>query len=508
MKRTKQALALTLCAVLLTAMIPAMIPTAYANDKPCTTCNGAGGRNCNTCDGRGFTSGGKSCPNFSCSGGWVKCTFCGGTGRIPDSGSSGGGGGGGGGGGSPSIPNTPDLTTEQINVADYPGYPGVPDYGAFSGAEFKREDFPTTEGANPYRRFYKSNRTHFYQYLKLLELKGFVQGGAFDLPEFNRVDFEYELFDLKITLVFTSGDSEVRIAFNSLPQTPTQPTTPTPGNTTETYPGTSVRTFTAVTGISLNKTTNLDGGKTQYVYTYTDAALTQYRNYLSGLGYQFTKNPHPLVPEYIYKTGNIEINLVPNTNTSALSVFVSTSTNPLDSASTWAKDGITAATGKGFVPADIQGSYTNTITRAEFCRLAVKWVEYATNKKIDTVLAEKGLSRNPGAFTDTSDPDILAAYALGITSGSGGGQFNPNGQFNREQAAGMIMNVYKAIGIEVSGIPASGFADIGTASSWAIPGINFVKAFGIMGGTGNNNFSPKLEYTREQSILTFNNIKL
>ena len=138
--------------------------------------------------------------------------------------------------------------------------------------------------------------------------------------------------------------------------------------------------------------------------------------------------------------------------------------------------------------------------------MAVKWVEYATGKNIDAVLSEKGLSRNPDAFSDTGDPDILAAFALGITSGTGSGLFTPDGQFSREQAATMIMNTCKAIGTDVGNPPASGFADIGLASSWAVDGIGFVRANGIMQGTGDGNFSPKADYTREQSIITFNNI--
>jgi hypothetical protein len=177
----------------------------------------------------------------------------------------------------------------------------------------------------------------------------------------------------------------------------------------------------------------------------------------------------------------------------------------LESASDWARDAIRAAIGKGFVPADIQNNYRNVITRAEFCRMAVKWVEYVTGKSIDAVLTEKGLTRtNP--FTDTNDPDIIAAFALGITSGTSATTFNPSGQFSREQAATMIMNSCRAIGANVSNPRAFGFADIGSAASWAVSGINFVGTNGIMHGTGHNNFSPKANYTREMSIVTFDRI--
>jgi len=179
----------------------------------------------------------------------------------------------------------------------------------------------------------------------------------------------------------------------------------------------------------------------------------------------------------------------------------------LDSASTWAHDGIQAAVAKGFIPADLQDNFKNVITRQEFCRMAVNWLEYAIGSPIDSILASRGLTRDPNSFSDTNDPNILAAFALGITSGVGNNQFNPGGQFNREQAATMIMNTVCALGMDVTNPAPSGFADMSKAATWAHTGINYVRAHGIMQGTGDNNFSPKGLYTREQSIITFNNIK-
>jgi hypothetical protein len=179
----------------------------------------------------------------------------------------------------------------------------------------------------------------------------------------------------------------------------------------------------------------------------------------------------------------------------------------LDTASEWARDGITAATSKGFVPAGIQNNYTNTITRAEFCRMAVKWVEYALGKPIAEIVVERGIPERMGhTFSDTSDASILAAYRLGITSGTSATTFNPNGQFTREQAATMIMNTAKAIGADVSNPPAADFSDMNAAAGWAHPGIDFVRANGIMSGSGGN-FNPAGMYTRQESIITFNNIK-
>ena len=186
----------------------------------------------------------------------------------------------------------------------------------------------------------------------------------------------------------------------------------------------------------------------------------------------------------------------------------------LATASEWARPIIGDAYNKNLIPSDVQGNYQNIITRAEFCRMAVKWIEYASGKSIDSVLAAKGLNRAPGVFSDTNDPDILAAYALGVISGTlaptaeNPGLFTPNGQLNREHAAVMIMNTCRLLGMTGDNIPDAGFADMDDASGWAHAGINFVRARGIMSGVGNNTFSPMAAYTREQSIATFNNIHL
>jgi hypothetical protein len=179
----------------------------------------------------------------------------------------------------------------------------------------------------------------------------------------------------------------------------------------------------------------------------------------------------------------------------------------LNTAASWARDGINGAFNKGFIPAELQNNYQNIITRAEFCRLAVKWVEYASGKSIDALLSERGLSRDLNSFTDTDDPDILAAHALDIISGAGNNLFNPGGQFTREQAAVMIMNACRVIGADIGSHPAATFADMNNAAGWALNGIGFVQANGIMTGTGGNSFNPQGVYTRQESIVTFDNIK-
>lgn len=46
------------------------------------------------------------------------------------------------------------------------------------------------------------------------------------------------------------------------------------------------------------------------------------------------------------------------------------------------------------------------------------------------------------------------------------------------------------------------FADSGSVSAWAKAAVGQMQKSGVMGGVGNNQFSPAGSYTREQSTVT------
>jgi len=176
---------------------------------------------------------------------------------------------------------------------------------------------------------------------------------------------------------------------------------------------------------------------------------------------------------------------------------------PIDTASGWAKESINKAVAAGFVPADLQDNYRRNITRGEFCRMAVTYIEARTEITIGAYLSEKGLSVDSSAFTDTQDVNILSAHALGIVSGKGNNAFAPNGPITREEAAVMLRNLQRALGHSVADFPGAGFDDSGKISVWAVEAVGYTNANGIMGGIGDNIFDPRGTYTREQAIITF-----
>jgi hypothetical protein len=104
-------------------------------------------------------------------------------------------------------------------------------------------------------------------------------------------------------------------------------------------------------------------------------------------------------------------------------------------------------------------------------------------------------------FVDSDDINVQKMGGLGVVSGVGNDRFAPNDTLTREQAAVMLTNLAAAVGNPLS-MQAATFADNGIISSWAIEAVGRIQAAGVMSGTGNNMFSPKEPYTREQSIIT------
>ena len=130
-------------------------------------------------------------------------------------------------------------------------------------------------------------------------------------------------------------------------------------------------------------------------------------------------------------------------------------------------------------------------TRAEFCALAVALYENVTGAEIT----------ERSTFGDTNDVSVEKMAAIGVVNGTGNNQFSPNNELTREQAATMLSRLADAIGKPLPKQEAT-FNDNGSISEWAFEAAGQMQTTGIMGGVGDNTFSPQGEYTREQSIIT------
>jgi hypothetical protein len=133
--------------------------------------------------------------------------------------------------------------------------------------------------------------------------------------------------------------------------------------------------------------------------------------------------------------------------------------------------------------------YQGYINRAQFCALAVQFYETVTGIEI----SERRY------FADTSDINIEKIGGLGVVTGVGNDRFDPNGIISREQAAVILTRLAERLGQPLAEYTNT-FSDSRDISAWAAMQIGQVQGVGVMGGTGNNRFSPKQAVTIEESI--------
>ena len=162
--------------------------------------------------------------------------------------------------------------------------------------------------------------------------------------------------------------------------------------------------------------------------------------------------------------------------------------------SNWAKDIVTEAIDANIVPkASLGTDYTKAITRAQFCAIANQLYETVTGKTLTA----------SGSFDDTNDVNINKMYTLGVINGYGNRKFGPNDKLTREQAAVILDRLATALGKPMTaGNPK--FTD--TSADWSKAGIANCYGSGVMLGTSDTTFSPKANYTIEQSIVTMHRL--
>ncbi len=163
-------------------------------------------------------------------------------------------------------------------------------------------------------------------------------------------------------------------------------------------------------------------------------------------------------------------------------------------ASKWATEELNKADDEGLIPDILKGAdLTKPITREEFCELALLLYEKSTGKS--------AVPASPNPFTDTKNPQILKAYALGITQGTSATAFSPGVLINREQCATMLFRTIKAISpvgdYSIDGVP--DFPDQKQISSFAEEGTKFMSKLGIIKGDAKGNFMPKATTTAQKA---------
>ncbi len=168
---------------------------------------------------------------------------------------------------------------------------------------------------------------------------------------------------------------------------------------------------------------------------------------------------------------------------------------PWANASEWAVTELEKAESTELIP-DIlnDADYTKNVTREEFAEISVKVYE-----NLSKTVAETS-EENP--FADTENPEILKAYALGITNGMTDTTFAPEEKLTREQAAVMLARAYsKAMNIQElkAKDDTQKFADDEMISPWAKDSVYFMASNGIISGIEDNKFAPGYSTEEEEN---------
>ncbi len=158
----------------------------------------------------------------------------------------------------------------------------------------------------------------------------------------------------------------------------------------------------------------------------------------------------------------------------------------------WAREQVDLAAAKGLMPDCLGDDFTVNITRAEFAAVAVELYE--------AMGGETAPAPGENPFSDTTDPVVLQANALGIVKGSGG-KFSPDNPVTRQEAALMLSRVYTRLGGQVPTVAATTFADNGYVASWARDAVAFMSDNRIVNGKGSNKFDPLGNASIQEALI-------
>ena len=162
--------------------------------------------------------------------------------------------------------------------------------------------------------------------------------------------------------------------------------------------------------------------------------------------------------------------------------------------STWAEKELIEAFNYSLTYPRVMKSYQNSITREEFCTIAVKLYEKLSGNKAVQ-------SNNP--FKDTTDPEILKAYNLKIVKGTSADTFSPSNKITRQEICVMIYRALEAAKPDFNSAVSGNFPfnDKDNIAAWALDAVKFAYLNNIMKGTSATTISPLSDTNREQGVV-------
>ncbi len=181
----------------------------------------------------------------------------------------------------------------------------------------------------------------------------------------------------------------------------------------------------------------------------------------------------------------------------------------LSQPSSWALEEVTEAARLTLIPEALTDFYQKPITRMEFCRLTMQAIRQKTGLTNEALVEQYMLPGVLTTFSDCTDPDVLAAAAIGVVYGPGDGTFHPGNLISRQDAAVLLLQAAVALDRPIEAGDGLLYSDMEQIASYARPAVAWVSrvrdgvsAKAVMAGVGDGRFDPMGTYTREQAVLT------
>ncbi len=164
----------------------------------------------------------------------------------------------------------------------------------------------------------------------------------------------------------------------------------------------------------------------------------------------------------------------------------------------WAISSVMTMKEKNMIPSSLDNcNMTHAITREQMCSVAMLAYKAATG---NTYTAKR-----TDHFTDTSSPDVSAAYELGIISGYGNGKFGAKDTLTREQFFRIMANFMSVIGYpreDSRAVSLQKFKDGKKVSSWAQAPARLLIYIGAVMGDGTN-LNPQSSTSIQEALSVF-----
>ncbi len=170
----------------------------------------------------------------------------------------------------------------------------------------------------------------------------------------------------------------------------------------------------------------------------------------------------------------------------------------------WAERSVLRMDQLGLLPEAVKAApMDGTITRADLCRMVMLSYKQLTGQ------TDEDLGIPDSVFTDTEDPDILNAYALGIINGRGNGIFDPDSPITRQDFFTISANFLEALDywyMDDIYVDLTDYPDGGEIASYAKRATQVMIGIGAVQGDDTGALNPTKQIVSQEAVTIFHRI--